>query len=899
MEQMAKPGSTLITADALKLAEGYVQVKPLGAVPVKGLETPTPVYELTGIVPTRSRFQASVARGLTRFVGREGELQQLCQALERAAAGHGQAVAVVGEAGVGKSRLVWEFTRSHRTQGWLVLESGSVSYGKATPYLPVIELLKGYCRIQERDEPREIPERVAGKLLTLDGALLTLMTPILALLDVTVDDAAWAALDPPQRRQRTLEAVKRLLLRESQIQPLLLIFEDLHWIDSETQALLDSLMESLPTAGVLLLVTYRPEYQHKWGGKPQYLRLQVDPLPRESAQELLETLLGADGTLEALKRALIGRTEGNPFFLEESVQALMETQVLAGKRGACRLTKAPGLWQIPATTQAILAARIDRLAPEDKRLLQTAAVIGKDLPLVLLQTIADLSEERVRQGLTHLQTAEFLYETSLFPDVEYTFKHALTHEVAYGSLLHQRRRELHARIVGAIEQLYPERLPEHCERLAYHAFRGELWERAVDYSREAAAKAASRSAHREAVAFLEQALATLRHLPETRHTVELSIDLRFDLRSALIPLGEFGRIGSVIQEAGALATTLHDRRRLGWVSGYEAHLNWIAGDQDRAVESGQRALSYATEVDDFDLAVLANFYVGVAYHAMGDYGAATPFFTRTVASLSGDLVHKSFGLAGLPSVMSRGLLVWCLAERGNFAEGLEIGRHALRIAQESDRSYTLISACFCVGIGHLRQGEHEPAIALLERAVRLARDRGVPALAPWAGCSLGYAYALSGRTVEAVALLIEGVERNLAMKSQLLNALWLSWLADAYLLGGRLDDAWQCAGRALTLARDRHEFGHEAHILRVQAEISAHPSARDAEMAERHFRQAAEMASQFGMLPLVAHCHLGLGKLYRRTGKHEQAQGHLATATTMYREMGMTYWLEKAETQVN
>ena len=318
MEQMAKPGSALITSDTLKLAEGYVQVRPLGVIPVKGLETSTPVYELTGIVPARSRLQASAARGLTRFVGRDPELQQLGHALDRAAAGHGQTVAVVGEAGVGKSRLAWEFTRSHRTHGWLVLESGSVSYGRTTSYLSVIELLKGYCRIQERDEPREIRERLAGKLLTLDRALEPLLAPLLALLDVSVDDAAWEALDPAQRRQRTLDAVKRLLLRESQVQPLLLLFEDLHWIDAETQALLDGLMDSLPTARILLLVNYRPEYQHAWGGKTYYLQLRIDPLRPESADTLLTALLGEDAALEPLKQLLIARTEGNPFFLEET-----------------------------------------------------------------------------------------------------------------------------------------------------------------------------------------------------------------------------------------------------------------------------------------------------------------------------------------------------------------------------------------------------------------------------------------------------------------------------------------------------------------------------------------------------------------------------------------------------
>jgi predicted ATPase len=509
---------------------------------------------------------------MTRFVGRESELHRLAQALERAAAGSGQAVAVVGEAGVGKSRLVWEFTRSQRTQGWLVLESGSVSYGKPTPYLPVIGLLKAYCRIQERDDPREIRERVAGKLLMLDRTLEPFLTPLLALLDVPVDDdATWNALDPPQRRQRTLEAVKRLLLRESQVQPLLVIFEDLHWVDGETQALLDGLVESLPTARVLLLVNYRPEYEHAWGGKTYYLQLRIDPLPPASAEALLHALLGEDRSLDPLKRVLIERTEGNPFFLEESVQTLVETTVLVGERGAYRMTKAPDAWQIPATAQAILAARIDRLPPEDKRLLQAASVIGKDVPFTLLQAIGDVPENSLRRQLTDLQRAEFLYEANLFPDLEYTFKHALTHEVAYGSVLHERRRALHARIVEAIEALYPERLTEQIERLAHHALRGELHEKAVHYLRQAGLKAAARSAPQDARVWFEQALTALGHLPETRETLELAIDLRFDLRTSLFPLGEFERIFRYIREAEGLARTLDDQRRLGQLSVYLCH----------------------------------------------------------------------------------------------------------------------------------------------------------------------------------------------------------------------------------------------------------------------------------------------------------------------------------------
>ena len=372
MEQMATPGSIRLTAGTLGLVEGLVRVNALGPVPVKGLVEPVEVFELLGASPLRRRLQAAAARGLTRFVGRQHELEALHQALAQAAAGHGQVAALVGEAGVGKSRLAYEFVHAPQTQGWLVLESASVSYGKATPYFPVIDLLKRYCHLDEQDDPRTVRAKVTGQVLTLDEALQDTVPALLSLLEVLPDDSPFRTLDPPQRRQRLLAALKRILLRESQVQPLLLVFEDLHWIDAETQALLDSLVESLPTAQLLVLVNYRPEYQHGWGSKTYYTQLRLDPLPPASADEFLQTLLGDDPNLAPLKQLLIARTEGNPFFLEESVRTLVETGVLVGEPGAYRLAQALPTIQVPATVQAVVAARIDRLPPEEKRLLQTA-----------------------------------------------------------------------------------------------------------------------------------------------------------------------------------------------------------------------------------------------------------------------------------------------------------------------------------------------------------------------------------------------------------------------------------------------------------------------------------------------------------------------------------------------
>ena len=689
MEQLAAPGSIMLAAPTLRLVEGLVRVDSLGPIPVKGLTEAVEVFELLGASAVRQRLQAAAARGLTRFVGRDTEIEALQQALARASAGHGQVVACVGEAGVGKSRLVYEVVHSHRTRDWLVLESASVSYGKATPYFPVIDLLKRYAQVEEHDDTRTVRARVTGQVLALDERVQDAIPALLALLDALPDDSPFRQLDPPQRRQRTIEALKRLLLRESQVQPLLLVFEDLHWIDSETQALLDTLVDSLPTARLLLLVNYRPEYQHGWGSKTYYTQLRLDPLPPASADAFLQALLGHDPTLAPLKQLLIERTAGNPFFLEETVRTLVETQVLIGASGTYRVARDLPTIQVPATVQAVLAARIDRLPLEVKHLLQTAAVIGHEVPLALLQAIADCSEEALHRSLTQLQGAEFLYETRLFPEREYTFKHALTHEVAYGSLLLERRRVLHARIVEALEVLAGDRLaevasgakglpagrqdPDQVERLAHHALRGEVWDKALAYCRQAGEKALARSAHREAVGSFEQALSALAHLPETRDTHEQAIDLRLALRAALYAFGDAGRILAVLREAEALAEARDDHHRLGQVLLFLSQHFYHEGAYDQAIAAAQRVLAFATAGRDAILHARANHYCGLAYEAQTHYRQAIDRFEEIVAALDGAWRYERFGQPALPAVVARANSAGCHAELRMFAEGRALG----------------------------------------------------------------------------------------------------------------------------------------------------------------------------------------------------------------------------------
>jgi class 3 adenylate cyclase/tetratricopeptide (TPR) repeat protein len=898
MEQLADPGAIVITPETLALVEGYVEVKSLGLVPVKGLAAAVEVYEVTGPGAVRTRLQAATRRGLTRFVGRDAELEQLRHAQQLAGEGHGQVAALVGEAGVGKSRLVYEFTHSHRLQGWLILESAAVSYGTATSYLPVIELLKGYFKVQDRDDLREMREKVTGKLLTLDESLKPTLPALLALLDVPVDDAGWQTLDPGQRRQRTLDAVKRLLLREAREQPLLLIFEDLHWMDGETRALLDGLVDSLGSARLLLLVNYRPEYQHPWGSKTYYGQMRLDALQAESAGEMLDALLGDDPELSPLKQRLVRR--GNPFFLEETVRTLVETKALAGEHGRYRLTQPIQGIQVPATVQVMLAARIDRLAPEDKRLLQVAAVVGKDMTFALLQAIADLPDEALRRGLDHLQAAEFVYETGLFPELEYSFKHALTHEVAYGGLLQERRRELHARIVGAIETINADRLGPEIERLAHHALHGELRETAVHYLRLAGGKAAARSALEDARLWFEQALAALELLPETRSTLEQGLEIRLELRVMLNQLGEARQTLERLREAETLAERLNDDRRRGQVCAFITSPLTQLGELDQALVSSGRALEIAGRVGDLRLRILTTTLLEQVHYYRGEYERVVELAVDNLAALPADWVDEYLGMIAPTSVFDRNWLVRSLAQLGRFAEAAEYGAQALRLAEPTGHALTVGLADYATGTLHLLKGDWVKARSLIEHGIAVVRTRNVFLLLPQAVASSAYILAQLGEASEAWNQIKESeqlLERQAARGIVERRSWGYHLLGRACLLLGRLEEARGHGARAVESAPSQHGFA--AHALHLLGDIAGHPDVFDAERGEARYRQALTLAGSRGMRPVVAHCHRGLGELYGRGGKQEQAREHLATATAMYRAMEMRFWLERTEAALN
>ena len=879
MEQMATPGSVMMTNDALQLAEGYVQVKSLGPVNVKGLTEPVEVYEVTEVGAARSRLQAAAARGFTRFVGRTAEFETLCQALDRVRTGHGQLVALVGEPGVGKSRLFWEFTHSRRTVDWLILESGSVSYGKATPYLPLTDLLKAYFKITDRDDQREIREKVTGKLLTLDKALEPTLPAFLTLLDVPLDDQQWQLLDPPQRRRHMLEAIKRLLLRESQVQPLLVVFEDLHWIDSETQSFLDSLIESLPTARMFVLVNYRPEYQHGWGNKTYYTELRVDPLPAESAEQLLHSLLGNDLGLEPVKRLLIARTEGNPFFLEESVHTLVETKALVGEPGAYRIAKPIEGTQVPATVQAVLAARIDRLPSEEKRLLQSASVIGKDFQFVLLQAIAELADEPLRHGLAQLQAAEFLYEASLFPELEYTFKHALTHEVAYKSLLRASRQNCHERIAHVLEQRFPDIVETQPQLLAHHYTEARLGALALPYWQRAGDRANECAAHTEAISYLSKGLELLKALPETLECRQHELSLYTALGRTLKDVRGYGdpEVEQAYTRARELCRQIGEAPQLfSTLLGLSIYFV-VRAELQTARELGDQLLDMAQAVQDPVLLVEAHYALGVTCFWLGDFVLARKHLEEGIAYYDPRRHHSHIMLFG----QNEGVVCLCRAAAdlwylGYPDQALTRGTEALTLAQELSHPASLAYVLYWMAFLYHQRRDVGKTQEWTDASLALSTEQGFGYWPPLGLILQGWVGTEDGQVAEGIARMRQGLAALQATGNEIQRAYSLGLLANAYRQAGHVSEGLAVLDEALAAVDKTGGRWAEAELHLLKGELLMRQTVSNAQQAEICFHQALAVAGRQQAKSLELRAAMGLCRLWQKKGKQQQARELLA-----------------------
>ncbi|SPA01679.1 putative adenylate cyclase; with Tetratricopeptide TPR_4 motifs for protein-protein interaction [Cupriavidus taiwanensis] len=884
MEGIATPASILVSESTHKLTEGYFEFTALGTTSVKGVREPLAVYEVIGPGPLRTRLQVAAHRGLARFVGRQDELAHLNAALEQAKAGHGRIVAVVGEAGVGKSRLFHEF-KVRSQQGCLALETFSVSHGKAFAYLPLIEMLKNYFQITAHDGDRICREKLTGRLLTLDRSLEEHLPYLLYLLGVVEPDSQLPTMDPALRRQRTFDAIARLLVRESRNQPLEVIFEDLQWLDGETEAFLNMLVDHVPGARIVLLVNYRPEYSHRWDAGGHYSQLRLQPLGQAEAQELLTALLGDDPSLVPLKRLILDKTEGNPFFMEEVVQTLAEEGALLGQPGAYRIEKAPALLHIPTTVQGVLAARIDRLPLAQKELLQTLAVIGKEFPLGLVLRVTGLPEDTLHPLLRDLQGADFIYERPAFPEVEYAFKHALTQEVAGSSLLTERRSALHESSAQAIEAMFQGRLKDYCSELAHHYSHSGNVPKAVEYLHCAGQQALQRSAQEEAIRHLSEAIALLKRQPDSGERARLELTLLLTLGPALIAAR--GQASPEVEANYRRAMSLCEQgRQTPYV--FSAQLGMWAFYQLRAqyqvsLPLARRLLALATESQKPKQLAEGHRALGATLFRLGLLEEARAHMEAVLAVPHPEHSAYDFltGYGRDPMVHATSTLAWILWYQGFADQALARSREALALARARPDAYNL-ALCLVFAAEQYRW-RRDPAQAreYAEAAIAISCEQGFPIYLAWGTVLQGWALSEQGSHEEGIAQMRRGLAAYEATGGELGMPNLLAMLAEACGRAGQPAAALDVLTRAQAMIEETGERLDEAAVYRLRGDLLLRLAAPDAGAAASHeaeacYQRALAVAHGQGARPLELQAALSLARLWQRQGKGEAAREALA-----------------------
>jgi DNA-binding SARP family transcriptional activator/class 3 adenylate cyclase len=890
----AAPGEVVIAASTRRLVGRIFDCRALAANRIGGLPRSVEAWQVHGETTGISRFEARRTRALSPFVGRQEEMERLLRRWDQAKRGEGRVVLLSGEPGIGKSRIAESLLASVEGEPHSSLRYFCSPYRTHSPLYPFIAQIEQVASF-------EPGSRASAKLDKLEALLKPTarnvpqdMALIAELLSVPTEGRYPAlAVSPQQKREMTFTALLDQIDGAAARSPVLIVLEDIHWIDPTSLELIDRMIARAAELPILLVLTFRPELQPTWVGQPHVTMLTLSRLgPRESAGIIAGVTRGK-ALPDPVVAQVLARTDGVPLFIEELTSTLIESGLLRETTDRYVLDGPLPRLAIPTTLQASLVARLDRLGPV-KDVAQIGAAIGREFSHELVAAVSALAPIELDPALGELTASGLVSRRGTPPDAAYSFKHALVQDAAYGTLLRSRRRQLHGSIAEVLVDQFPATAESQPEVIAHHFTEAGVAGEAIGYWIKAGRLAAARSANREAVASFERALHLLETQPETRERLELAIDLRFDLRTAHFQLGEgFERILAYLHEAEGLARRLNDQRRLGQLSDYLCHVRINSGHPREAIGFGQNAQAIAESLGDVALQVTANLNLGWAYHFAADDRTAEQLIRKVLGLLEGDRRRERFGQTIFPAVAGLGFLTWILAEQGRFTEAIARGEEALRLAEELDHPYSMAIALWCLARPHIVRGDFGDAVGLLERGVALSRERNLMFLSVLNTMGLGYGYALSGRLDEAIVLLKQALKGDEAAREQAMLPLCLIFLGEAYVLAGRLDDALPLVRRALTLAIEHDQGGYEVRALYLLGEIAARSNSH--QQAEAHYRDALALAEKIHFRPLAAHCHRDLGKLYRRTGAREQGRKHASTAAAMYRDMGMTYWLTQAE----
>lgn len=898
MESTAAPGTIRVAESTYRLAEGFFEFRPLGEITVKRKEQPVKAYELLGPGRATTRLGASKVRGLTPFVGRNKELNHLLECYQRVKNGQGQVVGIVGEPGVGKSRLLLRMRETLPKDDHTYLEGGCFHYGDAMPYLPLLGALRTYFNIDGREPESAAIHKMKATIEELDERLKTYLPPLQDILSFKVDDERYLRLEPPRKKEQAFEALRNLFIRQSQRRPLILTMEDLHWMDRTSDEFLGQLVNSLAHSRIFLVLLYRPEYTNPWTSKSYYSQIQLDELSPQTSCEMVEAIFGEGKPADELKELILSRSAGNPLFIEELTRTLMDQGYIQRRNGQHVLTAKPSDVQMPGTVQGIIGARMDRLDEELRHTLQVSSVIGRTFSLSVLQNVVG-SQGNIKSNLAALQAAEFIYEETLFPEPEYIFKHALTQEVAYKTLLLKKRREIHESIGETIEKLYPDRMEEFYEVLSHHYARSQNQEKAFHYLRLASVKAGVRNCVVESVRFGREAIDLLAKMPQTEANKRSSIQMRLLLSGPLAALGDGGYALQMMEEGARLAEEIGDDHSLADLHGAIGMHASTQGDAARGVEYAEKAYRAAERTGDLVLMATVCFDFCLASNATGGHMGIVDVAPRVLSLLEKGQMEKRSDLGryynlNLYSIIMSyyGTALGCL---GDFQKGRALSDRACHFAGEAGSVYAQALAELLYARMLIAKGDGSGAMEHMEKGAKYGEQGQMAVMQWWEATIRGQAHYLMGDLETARHHFERGLEihRNTQYASQLsLNHYGLGLV---FLDSGDVEKAQVHVEESLRLANRHGEREQEGRSTVALGRVLGRADSSASAKAEGLILAGLGALEELKVKPRQGECYLYLGDLYTDTDQKEKALRALRRAENMFREMGMDYWLARTK----
>ena len=861
LEQLAEPDTIVCSRQTCRLAGPRFQWRPLGWTRVRGFLKPMEIFQLLSVDPSKGRFEALIESRLSTFVDREDDLEKILKCFDPANQEAAKVAIILGEAGVGKSRLCWEVIDNGLNDTWQHLKVEANSYDQDIPYLPFVTMLRNYFGIGTSDSEKVVISKIRKQLKILEPGLQNRTAAILSIFGAKIEDPEWFRIDASRRQQVAHETVCRVLVAESRRSPLVVLVEDVQWIDSDSQILLRYIISNTPDSDLIFLLTSRSPLQGLPKDPPEIVEIMLTPLPEPSAEKLIDALSGGDATLAVLKRELIERTAGNPFFIEESIKSLADTGILSGDPGHYRLSKSLGKIEMPPSVKSVITSRVDRLSLSDKKALQAAAVIGREFSFRMLQRIVpEQPESGLSDQLARLTEAGLIRIEEAQPQRRYRFTHALIHEVVCRAFLRHQKTALHVKALAAVEELFADRLEELTETLAHHAKAGEVLDKALHYSWAAGRRAAQRSSYKRAVDYFEEALQYCELLSQDSESLKQSIDISFDLRNALYPLGKIQRDLDNLQRIDRQNRGLIEASRHAWLSAYMARDLALLGRPDDCIAAGHHALALAHRAQNKELEILTNAYIASAHYALGAYRQSVTLLETAITELAQGYQDHDFGLPGSGYLFFGAWRLWALARLGEFEDGSRFAEELVRYSRSLDHPLTSAVAIYSAGFLHLHRDALDVAIPLLSEGLQICEDWDLVAWFTNLSSALGYAHVLGGNAKRGRQHLEAAVERSRDLGIMVSHSLEMAWLAEARLACGEQDLARDTLQRALELSEDYKEWGNKAEVLRIFGEISALGGNEEQATAKNYYEDAMSLAKACQMEPLIARCHSRLAR---------------------------------------